>query len=155
MKRAFNINRQRLPQVRVEICQSGAVDHQVEVGFQPLERLWFNPQTWLSDVSLNNIRLFGQEGAKIVAMPEVQILKERRFGGDLLEAAPGRRRTLAPYEQMDFRDVGTLFEDFRQPDFADEPCEADQQNVFARERPPHGEFFNLLMRLEDYSGSVD
>ena len=82
--------------------------------------------------------LFAQEGAEIVAVPGVQIFEERRFGDDLLEAAPGRRGALAAYEQIDLGYLRNLFEYLRQPDFADEPCEADEQDAFARERSSHG-----------------
>src|SRR5262249_56170663 len=76
-------------------------------------------------------------------------------GGNLLEGPAGRRRTVASYEQVNFGDLRNLFEDLRQPDFADEPCEADEQDVFARERLPHGEHFDLFARLEDYCWRVE
>src|SRR5262245_28525858 len=106
MKRAVNIDRQRLAQVRIEIGQAGTVDHQIQVRFQPLQGLRLDTQTRLRDVSFDNFGLFGQESAKTVAVPDMQILKQRRFGDDLLEAARGGRRTLAAYEQIYFGDIG-------------------------------------------------
>src|SRR4030095_10013493 len=154
VKCAVNVDRQRLAQVGVEIGQAGAVDHQVEVGFHALERRGGDPKARLRDVAFDDFDLFAQEGAEIVAVPGMQVFEERRFGDNLLEAAPGRRRTLAAYEQVDLGYLRNLFEDLRQPDFADEPREADEQDVFARERLPHGEPFDLFARLEDYCGSV-
>src|SRR5262245_61764450 len=88
-------------------------------------------------------------------MPDVEIFEERRFGDDFLEAPQGRRRTLAAYEQVYFCDLRNLFEDLRQPDFADESCEADEQDVFPGERFPHGEPFDLFARLEDYRWRIE
>src|SRR5262245_1320081 len=155
VKRAVNIDRQRLTQVGVEIGQAGAVYHQVETGLHALERRRRHPEARLRDVAFDDFDLFAQEGAEIVAVPGVQVFEERRFGDDLFEAAQSRRRTLAAYEQVDLGDLRNLFEDLRQPDLADEPCEADEQDAFARERPTHGEPFDLFVGLEDYRGRVE
>src|SRR5262249_59056110 len=109
----------RLERVGVEIGEGGAVDHQVASGFHTLECHGFDPEARLRDVALDNFDRFGQEVAEIAAVPDVQIFEERRIGDNLLEAPPGRRRTLASYEQVNFGDLRNLFEDLRQPDFAD------------------------------------
>src|SRR5262245_66321898 len=95
MKRAVNVDRQRLAQVGVEIGQAGAVYHQVEIGFQLLERRGFDPEARLRDVAFDDFDLFAQEGAEIAAVPDMQIFEERRFGDDVFEEAEGSRRTLA------------------------------------------------------------
>src|SRR5262249_26475823 len=110
-----------------------AVDYNVQIGFQTLECRGLDPQSWLRDVAFDDFGLFGQEGAEILAVPDVQVFKKRRFGDDLLETSPGRRRTLAADEQVAFGDLRKFVKDLRQPDFAYESCEADEQDVFARE----------------------
>ena len=58
MKRAVNVDRQRLAQIGIEISQAGAVDYQIEIEFQPCEDIGFYSQTRLSDVALDDFYFF-------------------------------------------------------------------------------------------------
>ena len=85
----------------------------------------------ICDVSLHHFHPVHEHPGQLVAEAFMQGGKSGRFGNDLLEALQGAARSLASDQQVDPSDLREIVQQHGQPDLADEPRPADEQNMLA------------------------
>src|SRR3989449_1723704 len=151
---AGDVRCQSVAQVRVEIHQAGAVHHQVEQPLQPRSRLRRHAQPGLADVTLDHLDPISQELGQAIAVALMQVVEDRRFRDDSFKAFLRRGGSLTPDQKIDFADLRQVVEQGRQPDLADEPGNAYQQDLLSSERFAHRKRRNLLVLVEQHQGPV-
>ena len=82
---------------------------------------------------------FFQTLAEAAAVAFLQAIESRRLFNDFFETALRGGCAIAANQQRDFADVGDIFKQIDEPDFADKSGHADQQEVPIRERFADGE----------------
>ena len=125
--------------VGIEIGEAGAVDDQVERIFKPRLRGFVHAEAGLADVAFDDFYFFFEKSAEAPAVLFVKTVERGGFFDNFFEAALGGRGAVAADQQRDLADVGNVFEEIDEPDFADETGYADEENVFTGQGFADGE----------------
>jgi hypothetical protein len=131
---AVDVGADGLAQVGVEVDEAGAVEDEVEVAVEALgERGVLDAEAGERDVALDDLDARGDELGHARAVELVQRAEHGRAGDHLLEPVERGAQRLLAQEHVDLADGGDAVEDHRQPDLADEPGGAGQQDLAAGE----------------------
>src|SRR2546427_11602883 len=84
----------------------------------------------------------------------MQVVEDRRFRDDSFKAFLRRGGSLTPDQKIDFAELRQAVEQGRQPDLADEPGNAYQQDLLSSERFARRKRRNLLVLVEQHQGPV-
>ena len=74
---SIHVRSQRVPQVRIEVGQPGAIYHQIEFPAQFFRYLGTNAQSHLRDISLNHMHALFQESRKPLAVSVIERIEHR------------------------------------------------------------------------------
>src|SRR6266481_2474035 len=125
----IDVGRERIAQIGIEIRQASAVHDDVERFCEACLGGFVEPKTRLADVSFDDFHFFFQKSPELTPVPVVKRVERGRFLDDFLEAPLGGRCAVAANQKGDLANVGNIFEQIDQPDFADESSHTDQQNM--------------------------
>src|SRR5258706_11189429 len=134
MNGSIDVSGNRGSQIRVEIGEPRAVDYQIQVRAQTIQSISLEPKPWSGHIALDDFDSIAEELREIFAVAFVKGFEDRRLFNNLLEAALCARRTRAPYQEIDFSNLGHIIQDLAQPNLSDEAGDSYQKDILARER---------------------
>src|SRR5580692_3372485 len=131
--RGIRVGRNRVAQVRIEIRQPRAVDDQIQILLQTASRLAIESEPRPGNIPFDHLDLVPQKIEKPVPVALKQRIEYRRVFHHFFETALRRIRLLPPDQQINSLHVRQIQKCVRQPDFANEPGDADQHDLLSGE----------------------
>src|SRR6266571_5983183 len=133
----FDVAGQGIAEVRIEVRQTRTIHNQIDHACQALPGFSIQAESRQSHIAFHYLDFFREKRAQGFPIALFQPVENWRGFYDLLKSAPGRAVTLPPDQQIDLPNLRNFGKEVLEPNFADEACDTQQQNLFPPYRLAH------------------